>query len=211
MPDDYVKHAISNDALDTLGTIITESEKRDAIHLAVYPAEAGHYLIAGTHVKLVDNMAVPATEGEGVGIVDPFLVDDVQPGEWFWLVVYPRQITSLRHVWEHEAFPPSGETETKDIDANQLDKTASELWLRKFVADNDLPDFDTVVAAATGADLPPVVEEYYDPVSYQNEGDYIIFYGIDAHCTVDEVFWHHMEIYTGLKLGSEVNYFACSC
>jgi hypothetical protein len=36
--------------------------------------------------------------------VDPFLADPVQPGQMFWLFLYPQTITGLRHVWEHLAF-----------------------------------------------------------------------------------------------------------
>jgi hypothetical protein len=102
------------DALATLGTIIGEGEKRDAIHLGVDPIICGStYLIPGNHVYLKDGKAyhwTGASNCKPVGIVDPFLTDNVQQGERFWLIVYPRQITSLRHVWEHPDFPNSGET-----------------------------------------------------------------------------------------------------
>lgn len=97
------------DALASLGTIIKETEKRDAIHLAVEPVIAGDRLLPGDHILLDPNngKAFRAPLNQGLGIVDPFLGQVIQPGERFWLVVYPRQITSLRHVWEHPAFPAS--------------------------------------------------------------------------------------------------------
>lgn len=100
-----VKHTPSTDALETLGNIIQPTEKRDAIHLAVDPAYSDNYLNPGDHVRIVSpGKVVRCGIGAGHGIVDPFLRHPVEPGEYFWLVVYPREITSLRHVWSHPAF-----------------------------------------------------------------------------------------------------------
>lgn len=98
--------SVHTDALATLGTVIDETAARDAIHLAVEPAIAGERLSPGEHVRLVQDgpKKVAIASGSGVGIVDPFLPMHVQPGQRFWLVVYPRTITSLRHVWEHPEF-----------------------------------------------------------------------------------------------------------
>jgi hypothetical protein len=96
------------DALATLGTIINAGEKRDAIHLAVEPVIAGERLVPGEHIFLRDGKAYGNTGATGqnlLGIVDPFLTVPVAKGERFWLIVYPRQITSLRHVWAHPDFP----------------------------------------------------------------------------------------------------------
>lgn len=102
------------DALATLGTVITDKEKRDAIHLGVFPVQAGERLWPGTHIGLAPNGKAVSTHDsnkiKAIGIVDPFLQDCVERGDWFWLIVYPRQITSLRHVWEHPDFPDSQET-----------------------------------------------------------------------------------------------------
>lgn len=99
------KRTVSTDALDTLGTIHTKPEKRDAIHLAVEPVTASEDLYPGQHI-VVDTAgnALPAVPGEGLGIVDPFLRTRVKRGERFWFVMYPRQVHSLRHVWSHPAF-----------------------------------------------------------------------------------------------------------
>lgn len=101
------KRQVHTDALATLGTIITDKEKRDAIHLAVIPMQAKTKLMPGEHLDSSGNRAGVYGD-ESVGIIDPFLDDEVKPGEWFWLVIYPRTIKSLRHVWEHPAFPDEG-------------------------------------------------------------------------------------------------------
>lgn len=96
------KRTVSTDALETLGTIISEGEKRDAIHLAVLPVVAMHKMHAGDHVGLVNDEHGASTHAPKlIGIVDPFLSNAVQEGDRFWLVIYPRKINSLRHVWTH--------------------------------------------------------------------------------------------------------------
>ena len=102
------QRTVSTDALATLGTIIDDRAKRDAIHLAVIPATAGHRLSPGWRVAFRDGKAYADDQDHDdnvVGIVDPFLVYDVRKGERFWLVLLPRTIQSLRHVWSHPAFP----------------------------------------------------------------------------------------------------------
>lgn len=102
------KRSVVTDALAVLGTIITgKGVGRDAIHLAVEPAIAGMKLHPGDDVGVADGLAWRDgfAKVKTVGIVDPFLKRAVQEGEEFLLVVYPRQITSLRHVWSHPDFP----------------------------------------------------------------------------------------------------------
>ena len=99
------KRSVSTDALDTLGTIHTKLEKRDAIHLAVEAVEATSILYPGDHIAVQDGKAIKTAPGEGLGIVDPFLTMALKPGDRFWFVMYPRQVHSLRHVWAHPAFP----------------------------------------------------------------------------------------------------------
>jgi hypothetical protein len=73
--------------------------KRDAIHVAVYPA--------------VNVGKEPLQPGEWMkdGVVDPFLAAPVMPGERYWLFLYPGSISSLRHVWSHKNFGDEKESE----------------------------------------------------------------------------------------------------
>lgn len=99
------KRSVSTDALDVLGTIHTKQEHRDAIHLAVEPVKASCDLSPGEHIVVKDGYAYPVNIGQGLGIVDPFITRTIRQGEGFFFVMYPRQVHSLRHVWEHPAFP----------------------------------------------------------------------------------------------------------
>ena len=114
------KRSPSTDALETLGMIHFKPEARDAIHLAVEPVIAATTLAAGEKIGVISGKAYPVgrrvVDGEEMtvpyhGIVDPFLPTPgggniaVLPGQSFWFVMAPRMVTSLRHVWEHPAFP----------------------------------------------------------------------------------------------------------
>lgn len=98
------------DALATLGMLHTQQEHRDAIHLGVEAVVAGDDLRPGQHIGFMDDGRVSFRAAKKIGIVDPFLQRPLNEGDRFWLIVYPRQITSLRHVWEHPDFPNSQET-----------------------------------------------------------------------------------------------------
>jgi len=96
------------DAQTTMGQLIDEHARRDAIHFAVAPVIAAHMLAPGVHVGLNPDGTASQTAEYCIGIVDPFLRAIVPKGGRFWLILYPNTITGLRHVWEHEAF--KGET-----------------------------------------------------------------------------------------------------
>lgn len=101
----------STDALETLGMIHYKPEHRDAIHLAVEPVTAGEDLDRGDWIVIKDGVTFRSSQAEAHGIVDPFIPTlvgkhyDVKKGEKFWFVMKPRMVRSLRHVWEHPAFP----------------------------------------------------------------------------------------------------------
>lgn len=180
------KRSVSTDALETLGTIIDEKAGRDAIHIAVEPVVASQRLYPGQDIGLrEDGQAIALPEGhpKALGIVDPFLKSTVQMGERFWMLIYPRQITSLRHVWSHPELP-----EPVDIAA----RGRSETWLRKFLADGS-PSFEEVLSLArSGQD----VTHFGHDIEYKE---------------VPSEFYDHLEVLTGRKFTERPDWFSCAC
>lgn len=195
MTESADKRTVSTDALETLGMIHTREEKRDAIHLAVIPMEAGWNLSPGCHVKIEDGKAMPAEIGKGVGIVDPFLPRVVNPGEKFWLVIYPRVITSLRHVWTHPQFPDEQSTYSE----NKPTQIESIAYLN-MVADKFGITFEELLAYA--ADY--AEHDEYAVQGGRWEGEYL---------SDPETFWEHYDIVTGSNTPhvKRNNFFSCSC
>lgn len=188
------KRTVSTDALETLGTIINETQKRDAIHLAVDPAIAAHTLRPGEDVGFVEG-GVGICD-KPVGIVDPFLKANVKKGERFWLVVYPRKITSLRHVWSHPEFSDLIH-EARDKDT----KAESERWLRQFSEQTELSFSRVMECAQEWLDS----DEYYTQQGGENMRD--LFWDNK------EDFWKHYQIFTGKRVEKEKqeSFFSCSC
>jgi hypothetical protein len=181
-------------ALETLGTFLYSVENdRDAVHLAVVRVTAPMRLFPGQHVA---KDGTP--NGELVGIVDPFLPGPVQPDQQFWLVLYPRTITSLRHAWTHPAFAESVDAPVPTKD----DKSYSEEWMRRwadkhvstdYYGDGDKVSSDAAYAFALNAGRDHNIGPYED-----------------ARDHIDDEWWSHWEILTGER-GDRGEYFRCAC
>lgn len=220
MTQSYEKHQTSTDALDSLGSIIGPDEKRDAIHLAVEPAVASVVLNPGQHVSIdpATNIASPAKTNQGVGIVDPFLTTSVGVGEQFWLVVYPRQINSLRHVWEHASFAPSTDLAPKVDAVDPAPATAlrdkAEKWLREYAEKN-------FYIVGDGGENDGDIYGGYDDYGLSFDGfigkflnaddEYVHFSGMDASGEIPEELWANLETYVGHPIERRASYFSCSC
>ncbi len=99
---------VAKDTLDTVGTLLEGGEGRDAVHIAMFSALAAEELRPGERVRFANkgtHRVVTPTLANPIGIADPFLMEMVPKGGHCWIFLFPRQITGLRHVWTHPAFP----------------------------------------------------------------------------------------------------------
>lgn len=173
------------DAQKSIGEIIVGEARRDAVHFALLPIKAARHLAPGAHVG-VDQDGKASNDAQHLGIVDPFLTVMVQPGQRFWLFLYPNTITSLRHVWEH----PHLQAEPDAADA----RAVSERWLRDFCDRSACPGYETVIAAAL-----------------ENDDDEYLHFGQDASGSIPDEFWYHVEIVTGRQVRARPRSFSCAC
>ena len=75
-----------------LGQLVADpAAGRDAVHVAIIPMRAVRRMMPGERLAN--------------GIVDPFLTAPVEPGERFYLCLYPGTVTGMRHHWTAPAFP----------------------------------------------------------------------------------------------------------
>lgn len=198
---------VHTDALATLGTILGPNEKRDAIHIAVEPVIAGHHLLPGAEVgRLPDGTYSPVAD-KIVGIVDPFIDGRVNKGERFWLLLMPRTVTSLRHVWEHPDFPDdAGKQVTarrvkpapvKALEPVEAALTSKE-WIEQF-ASSIRQSYEDLMAAA---DRWVEREDY----TYDNSESY------KGHYEKFREFWPHWAVVTGREMPREPHaFFTCGC
>jgi hypothetical protein len=217
------KRSVNTDALETLGMIHTQQEHRDAIHLAVEPVVAGQRLKAGDHVNFLYGKAykVPHTDSRALGIVDPFLTVPVKEGDKFWLVVYPRKITSLRHVWSHPSFPEEiVETKLTVLDPAEHMRLLKQAIYNEVKAQEDsntkaikTKAYDWIIRYANSHSLDVETLINYGISWRGGSGDHLVDGGNLEGESVSDEFWNQLELYTGIPISEDNrgNFFSCSC
>lgn len=172
----------------TLGLIITGEANRDAIHIAVAPVSSDETLSPGQRVALVpgDCTKVKSSTSNIIGIVDPFLRNQVPPGSQFYLLLFPKTITSLRHEWTHPQFVQSVPT-----------LGLSDKWMLRYAAEIGL-EYDDLIRGA---------RDWILGGEYLNRGP--LLEGVELHGD----FWMHYEVITGTKVNPDKkeSFFSCAC
>ena len=160
-------------------------EKKDAIHIALVPARAATDLKPGQHVGPVGNGLVGGGVN-AVGIVDPFLREDVKKNERFWLFLYPGSIRSLRHEWTHPLF--QGDVPVVSEEEKRLREFAEESYM----------NYEQLLEAAR---------------SYLEYGDYVIEGSRYEGWSTYNGFWDDYEQVTQCKVpdAERGSFFSCSC
>lgn len=100
-------------------------------------------------------------------------------------------------------------------DYQAMKKQESEQWLRGWCNSNDCPSYETVMQAITTGNIDRDEYDDYRGFSWEDYGDGPIlhFNGIDAHSSIPDEFWDHIEVVTGTKFGKGERAvgFSCSC
>lgn len=182
-----------------IGHVINEDQERDAIHVAVFPAQAAHPLRPGDHVGLRKGLASTLSK-TFLGIVDPFLKKNLEKGEKFWIFLYPNSVTSLRHTWSHPELD-SELAAAKEVSKNES-KEASKTWLLNYISSN----------------CPYYVEngsDGYDAFMSNIADGYIHYSGSDLHsieeCNEPELLMAHLSILLDRVVTIDQFRFSCSC
>lgn len=77
---------------------------RDAIHVPIMEIISAGILTPGQKICIINGLAFPWIFNNHlpmVGVVDPYIMDDVQSGDKFYLFLKPESTTKLWHNWIH--------------------------------------------------------------------------------------------------------------
>lgn len=173
-------------------TIENQDAERDAIHIAVAPVVANERLYPGQHAGLSFHSGVERASSNAkkmIGVVDPFLKHAVEPGQRFWLFLYPGSIRSLRHTWQHDAFVNASPT--------SRDRTEAIKWMKEY-AEEVGADYDELLARAA---------------TFVEHGDYWVKGGTFEGIRADDTFWDAYEIVAGVTVPRDKRggLFSCAC
>lgn len=203
-----------------IGKLHMLEQHRDAVHMAIAPAVAGERMRPGMHVGFHEGKAYNSI-AKFIGIVDPFLDDSgVKKVDKFWVFLYPGSITSLRHEWTHPSFqddPVAQPAPISDAEREAARHVAERLtnsgehWLREFCRNGDCLNYEQLIDAIKNGESISAEDEYGDRFSIRIGDEYISVGGTDAHGTIPDEFWDHVEAVTGKKQLKRPTYFSCSC
>jgi hypothetical protein len=171
-----------------LGMLAPDDADRDATHVAVVPMIASKEMPPGAHCG-PDGDGTAGPGGKLIGVVDPFLQAPVREGQRFFLCLYPRSVTGLRHQYLHPVL--DGDTEATSRD-----------WIEKW-ADAHSIDYHDLMRHA----------EDWAASTSQWGGDYWTEGGRFEGTYLPKEFWDHYDRVTKTTTPEEKreSFFSCSC
>lgn len=201
------KRTVHTDALDTLGTLsLEETASRDAIHIAVEPVLSDEILYAGQFIG-IENGKASTKAKKLLGIVDPFLTGAIYPGNKFWMLVFPRTITSLRHVWSHPDF-----NEELKIPSFPQGVSGAKSWLQNWCKSTGDITYEELIEVMDKGFVKSENPENGYELRWENHHDYLLSVGCDnSTYDIPAEVWIHVETILGRKLDSYPSHFSCSC
>lgn len=167
-----------------------ENSHRDAIHVAIEPGIAGVNFRYAKYVRQFNNEWFPCNEDECHGIINPWIEQDINKGDRFWVFIKPGTVNGMRHHWSHP--------ELDDKSKSRPTKQESREWLEAYTRSNDCPSLDEILEGLSG-----------DP-DYRIDDEYFHCHGRDAHGYISPEFWFHIENLTGFKT-DKPGQWSCSC
>jgi hypothetical protein len=178
-----------------LGQTISGEEQRDAIHIAVAPVVAAENLYAAQRIGL-NEKGEAHSRGPYIGIVDPFMTEQIHTGDRFWMLLNPYTITTLRHHWEHPAFvaPAAPKVVPREETEEYLE---AQRWLEGY-AGNIGVEYDELIDH---------LRAFVDNGDYWNEGG-----RFEGEWAPDEI-WDHYGVIRGKVVPQDDRggLFSCSC
>lgn len=177
-----------------VGKILQSGEQfeRDAIHVAIIPVMADMILYPGQSVGVCEKQIPKVdTMSESVGIVDPFLKDRIFPGQWFYLFLFPRTVSNLRHNWSHPAFFENAKDIQRSIE-----------WLKNFASRHNFSyPYD---GEGPYKEMMRQVKVYLSRGTSDSDSW--------QHIELDNTFWDHIETVLDQKIVDyRTEYIPCSC
>lgn len=220
------KRSVFTDALETLGSILDGNQHRDAIHIGVEQVVANHRMLPGSHIGRLKDGTYGVQADKIVGIADPFILGAIEKGDYIWLCVYPRKITSLRHVWTHPDFEevtdlPEPEVEllieaqVKQLTAHEESVIEARDWIETYVSRINRDEYRDWMSGDYGT-TPLTYEELMeaaDDAATDPDGwNYITKGPMLEGLSLDPRFWDHYQVVRGVTLGKVPTlHFSCSC
>lgn len=197
-----------------LGVILTGNEGRDAVHIAIAPVIASHRLAPGSHVGFVtgSTIEVTASADETIGIIDPLLQRHIAKGERCWLWLYPKSITTLRHVWSHPAF----KEETSELATLEQDGVIVREQITGIATRERIAAIERLTSFAKNDCCGASYQELIDAANnWLDNGEH--WYGpnhaFSGGESIYSEFWNDYETATGRRVMSRnrEDFFTCSC